>query len=103
MGILSSLFGSGTKNTEVKELIANGALIIDVRSSGEFQGGHVANSINIPLPSISAKLNEIKAKKKPVVVCCASGNRSGQAERILKNEGVDCLNGGSWMNVNACV
>ena len=55
--------------------------IIDVRSYGEFMGGHVAGSINIPLQEITQRLDEIKALPKPVILCCASGNRSGQDQR----------------------
>ena len=101
MGILSNLFGM--KNTAAQDMINNGAVIIDVRTSGEFQGGHVAGSKNIPLNMISSKVNEIKKMNKPVVLCCASGMRSSQATSILKSAGVECTNGGGWMQVNAMV
>jgi phage shock protein E len=75
-------------------------IIIDVRTPGEYMGGHVAGSINIPLQEIQQRVDEIKALHKPVVLCCASGNRSGQATAFLKNQGIDCENGGSWLSVN---
>ncbi len=74
--------------------------IIDVRSRGEFAGGNVAGSINIPLDEIQGKVEEIKAMKQPIVLCCASGNRSGQATYFLQAQGIDCENGGSWLDVN---
>lgn len=74
--------------------------IIDVRSRGEFAGGNVAGSINIPLDEIQGKVEEIKAMKQPIVMCCASGNRSGQATYFLQAQGIDCENGGSWLDVN---
>ncbi|MFA9211999.1 MAG: rhodanese-like domain-containing protein [Moraxellaceae bacterium] len=74
--------------------------IIDVRSRGEFAGGHVADSINIPLDEIQGKVEEIKAMKQPIVLCCVSGNRSGQATYFLQAQGIDCENGGSWLDVN---
>ena len=74
--------------------------IIDVRSRGEFAGGNVAGSINIPLDEIQGKVAEIKAMKQPVVLCCASGNRSGQATYFLQAQGIDSENGGSWLDVN---
>lgn len=77
--------------------------IIDVRTPAEFMGGNVVNSINIPLSEIPAKLTEIKNMPQPIILCCASGNRSGQAAQYLKQLGVDCENGGSWLNVNALV
>ncbi len=78
----------------------NEKTIIDVRSYGEFMGGHVANSINIPLQELPQRINEIKDMKQPIVLCCASGGRSGQAMMYLQDEGVDCENGGSWLSVN---
>jgi phage shock protein E len=74
--------------------------IIDVRTPGEFMGGHVAGSINIPLQEIPDRLDEIKAMKGEIVLCCASGNRSGQATAYLKSQGIACENGGSWFEVN---
>ncbi len=74
--------------------------IIDVRTPAEFMGGNVAGSINIPLQEISKCLDEIKEMQKPLILCCASGNRSGQAAAYLKGEGIACENGGSWMDVN---
>ena len=78
----------------------NEKTIIDVRSYGEFMGGHVANSINIPLQELPQRINEIKEMKQPIVLCCASGGRSGQAMMYLQDEGIDCKNGGSWLSVN---
>ncbi len=73
--------------------------IIDVRSREAFMGGHVANSINIPLNEIPQHLDELK-KMGPIVLCCASGGRSGQATIFLSQNGIPCINGGSWTNVN---
>ncbi len=75
--------------------------IIDVRTPGEFMGGHVAGSINIPLIDITTKLEEIKKMNQPIILCCASGGRSGQATMFLKQNGVNCSNGGSWLDVNS--
>ena len=77
--------------------------IIDVRTPVEFMGGHVNGSINIPLNEIPAKVNEIRQMEQPIVLCCASGNRSGQAMMYLKGLGIECTNGGSWLAVNATV
>lgn len=75
--------------------------IIDVRTPGEFMGGNVVGSINIPLSDISTKVDEIKKMEQPIVLCCASGGRSGQATMFLKQYGINCINGGSWLDVNA--
>jgi phage shock protein E len=74
--------------------------IVDVRTPAEFMGGNVAGSINIPLQEVANRIEEFKKMAQPIVLCCASGNRSGQATRFLKNNGIDCENGGSWLEVN---
>lgn len=78
----------------------NKVKIIDVRTPEEFMGGNVAGSLNIPLQEIEQRLEEIKAIDQPIVLCCASGNRSGQANAYLKSLVINCENGGSWMDVN---
>ena len=80
--------------------ILNKIAIIDVRSPMEFQGGHVAGSTNIPLNEIPEKVSELKALDKKVIFCCASGGRSGQATQFMRQQGLDCENGGSWLDVN---
>jgi phage shock protein E len=99
MGFLSNLFGLGPK-VDLKEMINNGAVIIDVRSPGEFSGGHAKGAINIPLDKLKNELPKIKNYKKPLVVCCASGMRSGNAKRILDQNGIEAVyNGGSWTSL----
>lgn len=84
----------------IEELIKAGkATIVDVRSHAEFMGGHVKGSINIPLQEIPTRLTEFK-KMENIVLCCASGNRSGQATAYLKQNGIECENAGSWLDVN---
>jgi len=85
---------------QIEELIKKGnATVIDVRSPGEFMGGHVANSINIPLNEISSRMEELK-KYDNIILCCASGGRSSMAQAILGNAGIKCFDGGPWTNVN---
>ena len=74
--------------------------VVDVRTIEEFRGGHVAGSINIPLQEVVARVEEIKALPQPIIFCCASGGRSGQATQYFKSLGIDCENGGSWLDVN---
>lgn len=95
---LKSIFGLGSK-TDFAQLVKNGATIIDVRSKGEYQGGHIRGSVNIPLDNLSNNLSKIR-KDKPVITCCASGMRSASAKSILKSNGfTDVYNGGSWMSL----
>lgn len=80
-------------------LLKNGAQIIDVRTRGEFDGGHIRGSVNIPLQSLQSQLSKIK-KDKPVITCCASGMRSASAKSILKSKGYqEVHNGGSWVSL----
>jgi len=74
--------------------------VVDVRTTSEFMGGNVAGSINIPLQEIQKRMDELKNLNQPLVLCCASGNRSGQATHFLSKQGIECCNGGSWLDVN---
>lgn len=78
----------------------NVGTIVDVRTPTEFKGGSVSGAVNVPLNEIPQRLNELKEMKFPLILCCASGNRSGQAENYLRRQEVICLNGGSWLEVN---
>ena len=98
MGLLEFL-GFGNKTKQVKEFMAKGAVIIDVRTEGEFKSGHIEGSKNIPLHEISSKIDAIKKLQKPIIACCRSGMRSGQANMILKNNGIESMNGGGWLSL----
>lgn len=77
----------------------NQGTIVDVRSEAEFQGGHADGSINIPLQELSGRMDELKGLTQPLILCCASGNRSGMATQILSQSGIECGNAGSWLDV----
>ena len=95
---LKNIFGIGPK-VDYKELYKNGALIIDVRTRGEYKGGHVKGSLNIPLDSLNNNLSKLK-KDKTIITCCASGMRSSSAKSILKSNGFQQVhNGGGWMSL----
>ena len=95
---IKNLLGIGPK-VDFKELLQNGATIIDVRSKGEYQGGHIKGSVNIPLDILSSNVSKIK-KDKPVITCCASGMRSASAKAMLKSRGfAEVYNGGGWMSL----
>lgn len=85
----------------MKAIIEQGALILDVRSKGEYAGGHVKGSVNIPLNQLEAGIAKLKDKEKPIITCCASGMRSASAKSILRNAGfTNVHNGGSWTTVD---
>ncbi len=78
------------------ELKKKGALFVDVRSAGEFSHANAPETINIPLQELAKRLGEIP-KSAPVVLCCASGTRSGMAKMLLKKNGYrEVYNIGTW-------
>ena len=95
---IKNLFGFGAK-VDYNELIKQGAVILDVRSKGEYQRGHIKGSINISVDTLSNNLNKLK-KDKPIITCCASGMRSASAKSILKsNSFTEVHNGGGWSSL----
>jgi len=78
------------------ELKKSGAIFVDVRSAGEFADGNAPGTINIPLNELGSRLREIP-KSSPVVLCCASGTRSGMAKLLLRSKGYrKVYNIGTW-------
>lgn len=93
------MFGKLFKKTDYRQLLNDGAVIIDVRNPGEFKGGSAPGSENIPLGSIPGKIKQIKSLGVPVICVCASGMRSGAAKGQLKAAGIDAYNGGPWTSM----
>ena len=78
------------------ELKKNGATFVDVRSAAEFASAKAPGTINIPLQELGRRLSEIP-KSSPVVLCCASGTRSGMAKLMLRKNGYRHVhNIGTW-------
>jgi len=102
MNFLKQLF-SGRKTIDLKNIIEQGAFLVDVRTPDEFAGGHVRGSVNIPLNTIQTQLPKFKNKKN-IIVFCLSGGRSSQAKSILEQNGfTNVVNGGTWKHVNQYV
>ncbi|MDP1746358.1 MAG: rhodanese-like domain-containing protein [Bacteroidota bacterium] len=96
LNTIKKIFGIGPK-VDYAGLVKKGAIILDVRSSGEYSGGHVKGSINIPVDQLSKNLSKLKDKNKPIITVCASGMRSASAKSILKSNGyTEVYNGGGW-------
>ncbi len=96
--LIKKLLGLGPA-TDYKALLQSGATIVDVRSKGEYQSGHILGSVNIPLDALSSNLSKLK-KDKIIITCCASGMRSASAKSILKSNGyLNVYNGGGWMSL----
>ncbi len=95
---IKSLFG--LQKNDYAQLVKEGAIILDVRSKGEYEGGYIKGSINISVDQLSNNLHKLKDKTKPVITCCASGMRSATAKSILESNGfTEVHNGGGWMSL----
>ena len=80
----------------IAKLIRECAVVVDVRTKGEYQAGHIEGSRNIPLDTIKNQVTSLKQLNKPIVTVCRSGSRSGMAKSILTAAGVEAFNGGAW-------
>ena len=99
LNAIKNLFGLGIK-TDYAQLVKDGAVILDVRSKGEFDGGHIRGAVNIPVDQLRNSLNRLKDKRKPIITCCASGMRSASAKSILLASGyAEVYNGGGWSSL----
>jgi len=88
------------KMSRISELLQQpGTVVVDVRTPGEYIGGHCTNSINIPLNELTNRLDDFK-QMPGIIVCCASGVRSQKASLILKQNSIECTDGGSWLDIN---
>lgn len=98
------MLGLFKKREEVnyKELIKQGAVVLDVRSKEEFESGHVKGAINIPLDILSSGIKKIGDKNTYIITCCMSGGRSSIAKNILHGAGYDNVHdGGGWYSLQS--
>ena len=79
------------------ELFRAGAVVVDVRSPSEFASGARPGAVNIPLEQLNARQAELD-RSRPIVLCCASGTRSGMAAIVLRRHGFSVVNAGPWTN-----
>jgi phage shock protein E len=101
-GIFKKLMSSAPA-ADYKSLVQSGALIIDVRTTGEYREGHIKGSLNIPLDQVKSRISELKKSNKPVITCCRSGSRSGMAKSLMAASGIECYNGGPWDELNKAI
>jgi len=81
--------GSGVKNVDSPGLLAaqaKGAQVVDVRTAGEFQLGHIPGAINVPVDEVQTTAKSWD-KSATYVVYCASGARSAEAVKIMQSMG----------------
>ena len=96
-------FRIATTDKGLEHLIANGAVVLDVRTESEFATGHIKGSINISLGTIRERYIELD-KKKTYITCCSHGLRSVKVESLLKERGFkQVYNGGAWSDLEPIV
>ena len=71
-----------------RQLVEQGALLLDVRTPAEFSEGHVPHATNIPVQELGARLGEVGPKTRPVVVYCRSGGRRRSSGHVYRAVGV---------------
>lgn len=96
--MLKKLFKMLNQDPKTQEYIQKGAIILDVRTPEEYEEGHDARSILIPLNELVARVDELD-KSKPIVAVCRSGARSQSATDFLEAQGFDVVNGGPWDSI----
>jgi len=74
-------------SSEAHQLVAAGALLVDVRTPQEYATGHLEGAINIPVQELEHRTAELGEPSRPVVLYCRSGARSGSAQRLLRERG----------------
>lgn len=84
--------------TDFKDLIAQGGVIVDVRTPQEFADGNAPGSVNIPLPELESKIDFMKSKC-CVVLVCRSGARAQSALMGLEAQGIKAYNAGPWQTM----
>lgn len=80
---------SQISGTEARDLVSQGALLLDVRSPQEFASGHIQGAKNIAVQELSGRLGELKDTNQVIVVYCRSGQRSGSASRLMRQRGYE--------------
>lgn len=90
---------------QAKQMIGQGAVVIDVRSPEEFESGHLPNAVNYPVQELPRRLIDVKKLtngdvNKPIVVYCGAGSRAGKAKLALEAEGyTQVVNGGGYTDL----
>lgn len=90
--LIYPMLGGGAGGISVTEatvlLNREDGVVLDVRESNEWSAGHIANARHISVAQLGNRLSEMdKFKEKPIIVCCASGNRSSAACNTLRKAG----------------
>jgi len=86
--------------SDFKNMVEDGAVIVDIRPSIEFSAGHINGSHNIPLILMSESIDVLKKLHKPVILVDHTGKRSKWAKNLLSEAGIEAYDGGSWLSLD---
>ncbi|MDD9180270.1 MULTISPECIES: rhodanese-like domain-containing protein [Aliivibrio] len=96
LSMLSFSCWASERSEQAWALVEQGALLIDVRTPGEFSQGHLTDAANLPLSTVETAFANID-KDTPIVVYCRSGARSGRAMSYLQQEGYTQVHNGGGL------
>lgn len=82
------------QNAKARQMVANGALLLDVRTPAEYAAGHVDGALNIPVQELGSRMRELGPTTRPIVVYCRSGARSATATGMMRSVGYEVLDVG---------
>jgi len=95
--ILVKNFSKKSK-VDIKKLVEDGAVIVDVRTEAEYKSGHIEKSINVPLGDLTYRISEFN-KEDNIITVCAAGIRAESAKKYFISKGYNATNGGKWSNI----
>lgn len=87
LGLARRAVGSRASPEAARRAVDEGALLLDVRTAGEYGSGHIAGAKNIPVQELARRKGELPDGDRSIVVYCASGMRSARAKRMLESWG----------------
>lgn len=98
--LFERLVGARIDGAQARRLVDSGALLLDVRTTGEFAGGHLPGAVNVPVDELPQGMHHLSPPDRVIVVYCRSGMRSSRAAGLLRRAGfqtVHDLGGmGNW-------
>ena len=84
---VSNMEGARIDGNRARELIAQGAVLIDVRTVEEYRAGALPGALNMPMQTIGVQIDRYYTKNDTFVLYCKSGQRSDMATRMLRQGG----------------
>ncbi len=105
MSFFSNIFGGAAFSTEeeIKSVLKEDHLIMDVRTEQEFAQGHIAGAVNVPVHMVGHYIEDIKKQKKKIILYCRSGARASSALSLLQRNGIEAYNAGGIMQLQSII